>query len=132
MFRVCLLLLASPSVANTPASMLLFLERYVPKMSAVDGVPSVAKASAVATCMPLFLVCDVRGMSAFVISLLLLTPLLWLSSLLLFLVQDVPGMSAVACVTSFAYSPAVARVPATISCPWRSWYVPAVVKIPPL
>jgi hypothetical protein len=76
--------------------MLLFLVRDVPRMSAVDGVPSVAKT------LPLFLVCDVRGMSAFAISHLLLTPLLWLASLLLFLVQDVPGISAVAGVPSVA------------------------------
>jgi hypothetical protein len=83
MFRVCLLLLASPSVANTPASMILFLERYVPRMSAVDGVPSVAKT------LPLFLVCDVRGMSAFAISHLLLTPLLWLLPCHCFLFAEV-------------------------------------------
>ncbi len=110
-----------PSVANTPAtaiaSMPLVLVCDVPRTSAVDGFPSVAKTSAVATSLSLFLVSDVRGMSVFVISLLLLTPLLWLSSLLLFLVQDVPGMSAVACVTSVAYSPAVAGVPAAISWP---------------
>ncbi len=85
-----------------------FLASLLP--SAVDDVPFVAKTSAVATSLPLFLVCDVRGMSSFVISLLWLTPLLCLSSLPLFLVCDVRGMSAVAGVPSVANTSAVAII----------------------
>ncbi len=51
MFRVCLLLLASPSVANTPAIATVHasVPCDVPRMAAVDGVPSVANTLAIAS-----------------------------------------------------------------------------------
>ncbi len=93
------------------------LVRDVFGMSAVAGVSSTVllKPLVLLVSLLILLVHDVFGMSALMLSLPLLKPLLLLSFLLL--VRDVFGMSAVAGVSSIVKTATVTSVSTAFACP---------------